>query len=438
MNKLATLKTLTLPLSYYTLFNMKRIKTNSSPASRKLKNHKEEHSQAKPTKSQLENLFEKTKNEMVMLSEITNGIMQSLELEQVLYTILTALTSHDGLGFDRAMFFLVNKENQTLEGKMAIGPHSAEEANKVWQGMDNRKATLKNLIEAYGKFKKDPESKLNSIVKGVTIPLREDMGILALTILEGMPFEIITDKATHLVNDDVKKLLHMKHFVTVPLKTRNQTLGAILADNIFSKNPITQDNIRILNMFADHAALAIENSRLYEKTVHLSRTDWLTGLWNARYFNDVLKDHLKTSSEEDSCLSLLMIDIDNFKKYNDALGHQKGDEAIRRVAHILGSFSRKSDFACRYGGEEFCIIMSRIPKNNAEIIAERLRGEVENVFKHDDTVPDNLKLTISMGLSVYPFDSREKNDLIRKADLALYHAKKSGKNVVYAYSPLLK
>lgn len=443
MNKLAPSRDmLTLPGGYYTLFSMKQSKTDVSqkrsvPLKELVKSEKEA-PQEKLSRSELEKLFLKTKNEMLMLSDITGAIMQSLDLDQVLYTILTALTSEEGLGFDRAMFFLVNKENQTLEGKMAIGPHSAEEADKAWHQIEDEKATLKNLIEAYDKFKKDPESKLNSIVKGITIPLREDMGILALTILEGMPFEVITEEATSLVNEDIKKLLHMDHFVTVPLKTRNETLGAILADNIFSKTPISKDSTRILNMFADHAALAIENSRLYEKTVHLMRTDWLTGLWNARYFNTVLKSKVKAASEEDSPLSLLMIDIDNFKKFNDTLGHPRGDEAIKRVANILDRFSRKSDFACRYGGEEFCIIMSRINKKNAEIIAERLRGEVENVFKHDETVPKNLKLTISTGLAVYPFDSRDKNDLIRKADIALYHAKKSGKNRVYSYSPLLK
>ena len=387
-----------------------------------------------PTKAEIEKLFEKTKNELVMLSEITNAMMQSLELDQVIYTILTALTSHEGLGFDRAMFFLVNNENQTLEGRMAIGPHSAEEADKIWHHLDTWKLPLQNLINAYEKFKKDPESKLNSIVKGITIPLREDMGILALTILEGMPFEINTEEAKSMVSDNIKKLLNMDLFVTVPLKTRDRTLGAILVDNLYSQNPITKDNIRILNMFADHAALAIENSRLYEKTVHLSRTDWLTGLWNTRHFNETLEEQLKIAADAKICLTLLMIDIDDFKVYNDTLGHQKGDRAIKRVADILNRYSRKSDFVCRYGGEEFCIIMLNIEADTARVIAERLRCEVKKDFRHDDSVPDNLKLTVSLGLTVFPYDSTKKDTLIQKSDLALYHAKHTGKNRTCVYS----
>ncbi|MFH1395678.1 MAG: sensor domain-containing diguanylate cyclase [Candidatus Omnitrophota bacterium] len=387
------------------------------------------------TKRELEKLFVKTKNELIMLSEITNCIMRSLKLDQVLYTILTALTSHAGLGFDRAMFFVVNEKKQTLEGKMAIGPHSTEEADKIWKHVYNQELELNNLLEAYEKFKTDPESKLNSIVQGIRIPLREDTGILALTILEGMPFEITTHEAKSMVNDRIKKWLKMDLFVTIPLKTKTRTFGVILVDNIFSKKAITKDNMRILNMFANHAALAIENSQLYEKTVHLSRTDWLTGLWNTRYFSAMLEKKLKKSRETKNPVALLMIDIDNFKRFNDKFGHRQGDDAIKKVADILNRYSRGTDFVCRYGGEEFCIIMSKSNKSGARRTAERLRKETEKSFKKDKTIPKDYKLTISLGLAFFPNDSIEKNDFINKADQALYRAKQTGKNIVCVYTP---
>ncbi|MEA3488824.1 MAG: sensor domain-containing diguanylate cyclase [Candidatus Omnitrophota bacterium] len=380
------------------------------------------------TKVELEGLFKKARKELAMLSEITNAMMRSLELDQVFYTILTALTFREGLGFDRAILFLVNEEKQILEGKMGIGPHSAEEADKVWNRVDDERLTLDKLLTEYDKFKTDPESKLNSVVKSITIPLQEDMGILALTILEGMPFEINSEEAKSRVNDEIKQLLNMDLFVTVPLKTKDRTLGVILVDNISSGKLITNDNMRILFMFADHAALAIENSRLYEKTVHLSQTDWLTGLWNARYLNSVLGKKLEKAEKEEGSLGLLLIDIDNFKRYNDTLGHQEGDKAIKRVAQLLTRHSRSSDFVCRYGGEEFCIVMDRIDKTQARIIAERFRSEVENSFKHDDSIPGEVKLTISLGLAIFPVDAARKETLISKADQALYRAKKAGKN----------
>lgn len=386
------------------------------------------------TKGEFIKLFEKTKREMAMLSDITNEIMRSLEMDQVIYTILTALTSSQGLGFDRAMFFMVNDEGDMLEGKMAMGPHSAKEARDMWRLMENGQMSLSSQLAAYGRFKKEPDSKLNSIVKDIALPLREDMGILPLTILEGMPFQISTEEAMSMVNDGLKELLNMDLFVSVPFKTRDKTLGAILVDNIFSGTLITEDKVHILNIFADHAALAIENSLLYEKTVHLSQTDWLTGLWNARQFNTVLDEKIERAIEQETGLSLLIADIDNFKKYNDTLGHQEGDKAIKRVANILDGQSRGSDLVCRYGGEEFCIVMARTGKKDAEMIAERLRREVEKSFSCDTNIAEDIKLTISIGISAFPCDSNEKEGLIRKADLALYRAKKTGKNRTCVYS----
>ncbi len=373
----------------------------------------------KLTKTQLEGLFEKAKNELVMLSEITNAMMQSLELDQVIYTILTALVSHEGLSFDRAFFFLVNEKDRFLEGKMAIGPYESEESDKFRRHTDNRKMIPHDLADAYSRFKKGPKSRLNNIVQNIVIPFRGNTHTIDFTVLQGLPLSL---------DEEPRVSGGANLSVTVPLRTRDRTLGVILVDNVFSRNPVTEDNVRILNMFAGHAALAIENSRLYEKTVHLSQTDWLTGLWNTFYFNDMLNANIKIAGLDKNCLSLLMLDIDNFKKYNDSLGHQEGDRAIKRIADILGRHCRNDDLVCRYGGEEFSIIMSGIDKNDGMLIGERLRREVENSFREDDSVPENLKLTISLGLAVYPADGATKNDLIRKADLALYRAKQTGKN----------
>src|SRR3989338_11592531 len=140
----------------------------------------------------LKHELERLEWEFNMLYEVSNAMRATLRLDHIFYIILTALTSHEGLGFNRAMLFLVNEKESVLEGVMGIGPHSAEEAGKIWHAISQRKMTLDDFISAYDSFKKDPESKLNSIVKGIKIPLREDMGILALTILEGMPFDITT------------------------------------------------------------------------------------------------------------------------------------------------------------------------------------------------------------------------------------------------------
>src|SRR5512135_1411200 len=111
--------------------------------------------------------LERMEWEFSMLYEVSNAMRTTLKLDQILYIILTALTSHEGLGFNRAMLFLVNEKENVLEGIMGIGPHTAEEAGKIWHYISQAKMTLEDFIASYDTFKSDPESKLNSIVKGI-------------------------------------------------------------------------------------------------------------------------------------------------------------------------------------------------------------------------------------------------------------------------------
>ncbi|MCX5693000.1 MAG: GGDEF domain-containing protein [Candidatus Omnitrophica bacterium] len=178
-------------------------------------------------------------------------------------------------------------------------------------------------------------------------------------------------------------------------------------------------------MFANQAGLAIENSRLYEQTVVLSNSDSLTSLWNHRYFQYLLEEEIKKSSLAKSRFTLLMIDIDDFKAFNDAHGHQAGDNIIREISRIFREVSRKIDVVARYGGEEFGIILPLTKKEEALVLAERIRKAVE--------INPNLKnITISIGVASFPENGQKKEDLIAKADKALYEAKRSGKNKICA------
>jgi len=387
----------------------------------------------KDPKKALEQLkmdFEKVKSELWLLYEISNAMRTSLELEKILFTILTAVTCHEGLGFNRAMLFLVNKSENVLEGKMGIGPHSIEEANRIWKSIEERKMTLEDLINAYDYFKRDPNSKLHNLVKSMRIPLDESQGVLALTVLEGMPFEILSDEARRRVDDRYLHALGTQCFVTAPLKAKDKVVGVLLVDNIFTGKPITKSDIGLLTLFANHAGLAIENSRLYEEKVYLSNTDWLTKLWNHGHFQSILSRELSRARESETHLSLIMIDIDDFKKYNDRLGHVAGDEVIKGIAQMLVEASRKKDYVCRYGGEEFSIILPQTSREDAYNIAKRLRAKVsQHKFPHQETQPKGY-FTLSCGISTFPRDAGDKNTLIRKADAALYKAKRSGKDMI--------
>ena len=137
----------------------------------------------------------KVKDELEMFYDIGNAMRTTLNLEEILYVILTAATSHTGLSFNRSMLFLVNEKENRLEGKMGIGPDSAEDASTIWAHIEKNKIGLEELIGVETQFDHLKKSKLNQTIKSMKIPIREDSGVIALTVMEGMPFIINTPEA---------------------------------------------------------------------------------------------------------------------------------------------------------------------------------------------------------------------------------------------------
>jgi diguanylate cyclase (GGDEF)-like protein len=388
-----------------------------------------------PKAEKLQEELRKTKAELWLLHEISNAMRTTLNLPEVLYIILSAVTSHEGLGFNRAMLFLISKDKKMLEGKMAVGPSNAEEAYSIWRNIEDQKLGLDKLVDMYHNIETHvTKAPLNNVVKEIKLPLTEEKSVLAMCVLEGMNFEVISKDTREKIKDPILDKIKADLFVCVPLKGKHQVQGVLLVDNMITKKPITKDDIRVLTMFADQAGLAIDNSHLYEEIKFQAHTDSLTRLWNHGYFQNVLEQFIEDSRTSNTPVTLAMIDLDNFKAYNDILGHQKGDVALREIASILKSGMRSNDLVCRYGGEEFAIIMPNLTKQYAYNILERLRPAVEEVFtrlKKDIPAPP---LTISSGIASFPFDARNKEGLIKKADEALYRAKETGKNRTVLYT----
>ena len=372
--------------------------------------------------------LERTKTELGILYEISNAMRTTLKLDEILYIILTGVTSHIGLGFNRAILFLVNEKDNLIEGKMAIGPESGEEAKRVWKQIEQEKMSLDDLISAY-KFSNGQESSFNRQVRQIKLHLRErNGGLLALGVLDGMPLQLTQETVENYKQDTIVQMLKTDELVVVPLKSKDKVNGLIVADNFITREPITKDDIRMLIMLANQAGLAIENSQLYEKTVTRAHTDYLTDVWNHGYFQFILQAELEKSKATGVNLSLIMLDIDDFKIYNDQLGHQAGDNILRDLALILKNQSRTIDYVCRYGGEEFTIILPQTDKKEAFDIAERLRLDIQkHSFIHEEILP-NKRLTVSIGVATCPEDGTTPTDLIRVCDKTLYNAKSKGKN----------
>ena len=173
--------------------------------------------------------------------------------------------------------------------------------------------------------------------------------------------------------------------------------------------------------------------QLFERERASAYRDELTGLYNYRMFREHLERELYRSRRSGQPLSLVMIDVDDFKSYNDANGHEAGNQALEIVAGVLEGALRKSDVAARYGGEEFALILPSTPKSNAQLVAERTREAIEQQqFENEDVLPGG-GLTVSLGVATFPADAADPPELVRHADRALYVAKAAGRNQVVLY-----
>jgi diguanylate cyclase (GGDEF)-like protein len=373
--------------------------------------------------------LERTKNELGILYEISNAMRTTLKLDEILYIILTGVTAHAALGFNRALLFLVNEKEGIIEGKMAIGPETGEEANRIWTQIEQEKMDLEDLINGYKFSNNVSESGFNRQVQHLKISLHEkNENLLTLVALEGMPLQLTKETIQNYNNSLIVQMLKSDELVLTPLRAKDKVNGIIAADNFITKKPITKDDLRMLIMLSNQAGLAIENSQLYEKTVMRAHMDSLTELWNHGYFQYLLQAELENEKATGNPLSLIMLDIDDFKIYNDILGHQAGDKILKELAVLLKDQSRKMDYVCRYGGEEFTVILPQTDKKEAFLIAERLRTDIgRHAFVHEEILPQK-KLTVSLGIATFPEDGNTHSELIAASDKALYQAKHKGKN----------
>lgn len=226
----------------------------------------------------------------------------------------------------------------------------------------------------------------------------------------------------------------MDYCLSIPLMANDKVLGVMLVDNFFSTKVITKDDLWKLTMFANNAGLAIGNSQEFEKTLILSNTDRLTGLWNYGYFQHQLAEEVKRATRFNRHLSLLMIDIDLFKKFNDTLGHIAGDRLLQEISDIIKESCREVDLVARYGGEEFAVILPETFKEKAYSSAERIRKLTAAHPCHYKEGQPSKRITISIGVASFPQDASNKEDLIAFADKALYVAKETGRNRVCMFS----
>ncbi|CAG1065857.1 Response regulator PleD [uncultured bacterium] len=225
-----------------------------------------------------------------------------------------------------------------------------------------------------------------------------------------------------------RKADEVSHFTTqsivcVPLTTRGKCLGVIeLINKVEEDKGFSEEDLLVLTTLADFTAIAIENAIFLKRVQELTITDDLTKLYNSRFLHSRLDYEVERARRFGYELSMIFLDLDYFKEVNDVHGHLAGSKLLKEAARLLASMLRTVDMACRYGGDEFVILMPGTSKKNAALVAEKLRQSVkETSFLADEGI--NIRLTASFGVASLPEDAETKEELIQKADHAMYDVK---------------
>jgi len=230
--------------------------------------------------------------------------------------------------------------------------------------------------------------------------------------------------AGHYIHEGIRSLVHL------PLVVRDEVIGSLI---IASCHPdvYRPEQIRLLEHLALQIATPVENSQLYARAEQRSRIDELTGLFNRRHFEERLKEEIGRHSRHGDAFSLLMLDLDSFKAYNDVYGHPSGDRLLNQMGEIISGSIRNADQAFRYGGDEFAVILPQTDTGDAHTVAERVRECIAAEME-----ARQVAVTCSIGLASYPSDGVLSGELVNTADTALYFAKSTGGNRTYLSSQM--
>ena len=265
-------------------------------------------------------------------------------------------------------------------------------------------------------------------------PIAVGEGIAGAVMRENRPLVATVDELGRI--SPAERRYKTKSFISYPITIGERRFGVLnLADKIGGGAYDIHD-LSIIDVVAPQIALALERAEWQQRANQfqlMSITDPLTGLHNRRYLEARLAEELSRSKRYNYPLSFMMIDIDDFKLYNDRNGHQAGDRALEITAQCLRAMLRKVDVASRYGGEEFSILLPQTSLEEAGVIADRIRRKIMTTpFPHGKTQPIG-SVSVSIGLSTFSATLDSAEAIVRAADRALYHAKHHGKNRAYAY-----
>ncbi|MGB7054701.1 MAG: diguanylate cyclase [bacterium] len=228
---------------------------------------------------------------------------------------------------------------------------------------------------------------------------------------------------------DKKTRFTTKSVLCVPMRSRDRIIGVVEVVNKIGGDQFTQDDYEIFENVVAHLTIALEKAQMYRKMEEASQIDDLTQLYNTRYCNQFLDNFLLERKETRGVISLVFLDIDFFKLVDDNFGHLVGSETLKIVGERMTRVIRKNDVIIRYGGDEYIVLLPNTDKKTASIIAERIRKEIgrEPFYAFGNK---KFNITVTLGVATYPNDAKSRDELIGKADRAMYEGKLTGRNKV--------
>jgi len=223
----------------------------------------------------------------------------------------------------------------------------------------------------------------------------------------------------------------IRSLIAVPLKFQDKIVGVLYVDD-FKPRKFTTKRLELVSVLASFATMSIDNARMHEQTKAMACTDGLTGLYNHRQFKKIFVEEVGRARRYKNSLSIILFDVDDFKKFNDTYGHPNGDIVLQETARLLRELLRDCDLIFRYGGEEFVALLPETKISEALLVAERIRIFIETESKTFlRRITRTHGVTVSVGVASFPADGDETNSLLKTVDDLMYRAKREGKNKVY-------
>ena len=266
--------------------------------------------------------------------------------------------------------------------------------------------------------------------KGKKIPLKGTGTEWALKLRKAV-FEPDISSSRRFWTGDMHLKQGIRSIVYLPLIAKGEPIGSLVIASRRA-DAYTHEQVQLLERLATQIAVPVDNSRLYAKAEQRARIDEVTGLFNRRHFDERLQQEVDLGNRYGGVFSLILIDLDLFKTYNDTYGHAAGDRLLGEVGKIVRKSMRSTDLAFRYGGDEFAMILPQTDSGAAVVVAERIRGRIAQEMEKMDA-----RITASLGLATWPSDGATRDTLLDAAERALYYAKKTGGNRACVVSRIL-